>query len=711
MKFKDRIIYARITYDEETKKKKCFFGKEWGKLDKSEANARAIKTGFGLVVVDIDTKDLSEIDKKLRDMLKKCFVTIETARGFHYYFRDEKSDDFVNKSAYTELVDIRSDGGVVFDSYQGKSDNVSYNRVGAINEKMPKKMRAYLLKLMQVSKTKQKNRVQWERIDAGEIHDGCIRYALKDFQKGLTLDEVLENGLDYVMKYLKSDARENRLMMERIKWSFNTKSEEKLKNTQDHKEDGDVGGDFEEEEVLKMLQNAQKGGAMELQKVMLEIKKKLKLSMATMRTMLKETPIEPDGLNAHFKGELVFDSEMGVFVEVRPRTVKYYSKSNFSQTCMSKSGYLEPSDVTSLLCKIPHRYVIYNPTLAIGEVFNAEGEQCVNVFRAPVYSDKVTGKRKKWKMINKVLDNLFHNQPDAKEEFINWCAAIVQTGCKTGVAWGFFGASGTGKGLIIDVMAIVLGRQNCSLNVSDTDLNSTFNPYCHHVQLIHLNEIASDFHGRHGVAGKIKAMTTDNVLRMNQKGIGEIAIDNHANLILNSNKSNPLELDPDDRRWNMIIAQLALAMCDWWDGNNSYKKAISEAEEFGQYLRGYKADYMRAKTPMAMSFAKQSVIEQTSPILMIVAKAMREFDLDKMLELFDVDDTEIYFTEKLFKDCMETGKWSNTILNQIYMWATGKDSLKGYEVIKWFIKTCFGMKTTRWTEQNSTVRGLILTPP
>jgi len=706
MKWKDRVIYARMKWDKEEKKKKVYFNGSWGAMAKSDANATAIKTGDGLVVVDIDTKDLDEIDKKLRSILKKLHVTVETARGYHYYFKHKNSSEFVNKSAYSELVDVRSDGGIVFSAYRGKSDEISYTQRGAIHDKMPKALRKCLLSLMQRSSKKVKSRVQWEEIPKGEIHDGTIRYALKDIHNGFSYDEVIANGLAYVEKYLGGSAKEIKMMMERVKWAYDKRAEDKLEKTPLRSDDADIGGDFEEEEVLKMLQKAQKGGAMELQKVMTEIKKKLKLSMATMREMLKESPVEPDGLNAYFKGELIWDSALGLYAEVRNNTVIYYSKQGFIQTCMSKSGYLESTDVNALLCKIPHKFIIYNPMLEEGEVFNKDGDACVNVYRRIDFGKKVTGKRKKWKTINRVLDNLFHNEPDAKEEFVNWMASIVQIGHKTGVAWGFFGSSGTGKGLMVDVFAKILGHRNCSLNVGDTDLSSNFNPYAHNVQFIHLNEIASDFHGRHGVAGSLKCLVSDPFIRINQKGISEVQVDNFANLILNSNKPNPLELDPDDRRWNMIVAKTALVMCDWWGGNKSYEKAIDESYEFGQFLMDYKCDLERSKLPMEMSQAKQGVIDQTSSTLQVIGKAMLEKDLPRLLELFETDANEIYFTEKIVTDACTSGKWSNAIIAQIYMWATGKDVLKGREVNKFFVTAHLGLLSEVWKVKGQAVRGI-----
>ena len=64
----NRKLYVKIKIDKRGKKVP-YFGKVWGELPKKDANTRAVKTGNGLMVVDVDTRDLSKIDKKLIKLL------------------------------------------------------------------------------------------------------------------------------------------------------------------------------------------------------------------------------------------------------------------------------------------------------------------------------------------------------------------------------------------------------------------------------------------------------------------------------------------------------------------------------------------------------------------------------------------------------------------------------------------------------------------
>ena len=138
-------VYANITWNDKKQKKETSWGKGWGKLSKEKANASAITTGDGLVVVDIDTHDMSKLDPKLVKMLP-VHPTVKTKRGMHYYFEVEDSKQFVTSSALFEHVDIRSEGGVVFNAYWGTNENISYHEVNDYIDPMPKKLSKYLLK-------------------------------------------------------------------------------------------------------------------------------------------------------------------------------------------------------------------------------------------------------------------------------------------------------------------------------------------------------------------------------------------------------------------------------------------------------------------------------------------------------------------------------------------------------------------------------------
>lgn len=709
--FKDRTLYLRLSLDEDGKKK-GYFGGHWGAMDKADANAVAFKTGDGLVVVDIDVKKMKKLDPEFVKALGDSEVTVETARGFHYYFEDERSAEFTNKASYTKHVDVRSDGGIIYAQYKGKEKSISYKKVGKVNGKMPKALFKYLKKRMSISKKKVTNRIQWEKVPRGEIHDGCISYAMRDFKMGLDHGDVVANGLEYVRKYLGDKPKEVTMMLDRIKWGYEKHLEnktEKMESAPAVVEPEDIGGELSDTEVLAMLKTAQERGAMELERTMKILKKKLKLSLGTMKEMLKESPVEGSGLSELFKGDIIWDSALGCFVEITEFNVKYYAKNGFTQTCISLSGWMGATDVNDKMHTIPHKHIEYDPTNKGGDMFDELGYPCINIHR-PQNFGKVKKKytKKVPKTIGKILDNLFATDPKAKEVFINWMAVVVQTGVLTGVAWGFFGASGSGKGFVADMMSELVGKHNASLNVGDVDLQSAFNAYAHHTQFVHLNEVAVDYHARHGVAGKLKPLISDPYLIINKKNMPTQTVRNFANVIMNSNKANPLEIDIDDRRWNLVVSDKPLIDLDWWVSGVSYNKGLSEVNAMGQYLMAYKIDMKMATTPMKMSKAKESVIAQTTAPLKMLGDLISKGDSEDLMDYLDLDATDLYFDKDELPYALKTGRWSNALLTKLYKWATGKDALRGGEVGKYFSLPHIKGESTTWSCDNKTVRGIIV---
>jgi len=132
-RFEERLFPCNITRDD-AGKKQVRLPKGWndsGKLyedfDESDANSIALRTGSGLVVVDIDTKDLTLLEAHMSTLVSKWLndkatFTVETTNGYHFYF-DSDDKSYGNAVRISNYIDIRGDGGCVFCYTQDESSS------------------------------------------------------------------------------------------------------------------------------------------------------------------------------------------------------------------------------------------------------------------------------------------------------------------------------------------------------------------------------------------------------------------------------------------------------------------------------------------------------------------------------------------------------------------------------------------------------------
>lgn len=132
--WEDRLVPVQITRDTEGKKNSS--SEPWGNNqeyydfngDFDKKNSIALRTGNGVGVVDIDTKDLSKLNDTWRlwveDRLDKHdTLIVETYNGYHIYIN---LGDFKLKSTTKTVpfIDFRGDGGLIY--IASIADKVSY---------------------------------------------------------------------------------------------------------------------------------------------------------------------------------------------------------------------------------------------------------------------------------------------------------------------------------------------------------------------------------------------------------------------------------------------------------------------------------------------------------------------------------------------------------------------------------------------------------
>jgi len=468
----------------------------------------------------------------------------------------------------------------------------------------------------------------------------------------------------------------------------------------------EVSADMGEEGIKRALVEASKEGAYSLNEMKHEIKDQTGLSLGVLDKMVKEEVAS--SLDEYFEGHVCWDSVRGTFMEVGKNGIRSIKKANFNQTVMSASGWMTPSDVGEVLHGAENVCSEYRPDLKGVRYFKDHG--CTGNKLNLYYDVEAKGKGKKIpKLINKVLDNLFLSDPEAKEYFLHWMAYIIQTGKRTGVAWGFHGAeTGTGKGLIVDVLTKMLGVDNCAVNVGNSQLAEKFTGYADCKQLIHFNEIAINAKSRHEIAGKLKALISDAMIQLRLMGTDTFTVPNYANVILNSNKYNPLELEATDRRWNIINTESKLANLDWWDGDSTWNAVMAEALEFKAWLLKFDVDVKKATVIMKKSIAKQNIIEATTSSVELLAQKLTNGE--DVIDFLGIEEKEVVLYDDVTW-AMKTRKFSNDLLLHLYNRVTGKETSTIVEMNRYFKKPYIkGVVGSLRNKDGKVVRGIRLPP-
>lgn len=149
---------------------------------------------------------------------------------------------------------------------------------------------------------------------------------------------------------------------------------------------------------------------------------------------------------------------------------------------------------------------------------------------------------------------LEHAFPDKEERHwvCCWLAAPLQDlGLKLTTSLVLVGESGVGKGWLASIMRNIYGKHNCAV----TDLRSMagrFNSDYAMKQFLIVEE--SEFPSWDGeiLYAKLKDLITNEVLRMEPKGVNAYTVENCMNIMLQSNRNDLFKLDHYDRRMGVV---------------------------------------------------------------------------------------------------------------------------------------------------------------
>jgi phage/plasmid-associated DNA primase len=132
---------------------------------------------------------------------------------------------------------------------------------------------------------------------------------------------------------------------------------------------------------------------------------------------------------------------------------------------------------------------------------------------------------------------------------VSWLAHLVQQPAEK-LNFGILlqGMQGTGKSFISQIMNKVLGVQNCTSSTTTQQMMGQFTDWMEGKQLVTIEEIR-DQEERFKVYNHLKGLITNDVVKINIKGIPAYDVPNRTNFICYTNYEDAVPMDDDDRRF------------------------------------------------------------------------------------------------------------------------------------------------------------------
>lgn len=204
--------------------------------------------------------------------------------------------------------------------------------------------------------------------------------------------------------------------------------------------------------------------------------------------------------------------------------------------------------------------------------------------------------------IFKFIHHALGSDLEITEHFLNWTACILQTRDRTLTSWVLHGTQGTGKGVVVDkILRPIFGFGQTTVRRME-EFKQPYNAYMRQCFLVCVDEVQTrSLLDESGVMANIKNFITEPMITIRQMYASPVEVRNYTNWIFSSNKSDPIQIDREDRRTNVAKYQpekfykTAADLAKW---PQDLAKINKELQSFHDYLFHFKVDATAAATPL-----------------------------------------------------------------------------------------------------------------
>lgn len=259
-------------------------------------------------------------------------------------------------------------------------------------------------------------------------------------------------------------------------------------------------------------------------------------------------------------------------------------------------------------------------------------QRTINVYkRTPYLRDPQPGEHP---TIDSLIRHVVGNDENAFNHFMNWLAYLIKHRRPPRTAWVLYGVQGTGKGVLFNhVLSPLIGREYVAMKRLD-ELEQDFNAYLRKNLLLWIDEAQiSDAKHLSRAMAKINNLVVEPTISIRAMRTDSYMVDNHTSVIFASNKPDPIEIVPTDRRMNVAKFQPEKLR----PTKTFIKLLAKELFAFAHTLLNYDVSEDDARTPME-SEDKEKIKYLTRNSIDLFADAIRNGDLQYFFEALPSDE-------------------------------------------------------------------------
>jgi len=253
-----------------------------------------------------------------------------------------------------------------------------------------------------------------------------------------------------------------------------------------------------------------------------------------------------------------------------------------------------------------------------------------NRYRPSDYLRNPTTARRKdpFPTIRRIIQHALCDDGEIYQHFLNWLAFIFQYREPARTAWVLHGIQGTGKGVLFNYIITPLAGRDYVQTKRITDLEDGFNGFMDQTLFMLLDEVQiTDAKNADSVMAKIKNYIVEPVIPIRAMRTDHYMAPNWMNIILASNKPNPIQIDPTDRRFNVATYQTEKLVIS----NEDITTIEEELPAFAHQLLSMEVDAHAARTPIDTE-AKDHIKYLTRSSIDLFADALNEGNLQYFFE-------------------------------------------------------------------------------